>query len=288
MEPMEWCRRRYLVPGNPLTLTLPYADASLRDALLAVHAVCGEIAAVSAEVRDPEVARQKLAWWRRALAESLPHPAVQALAASGAATRLDSADLDALITAVAGVLEAPRFNGSEDLLDHCRALAGPGARMEACLVALGESRDSGDAGQLAELVASGYLVRLVRDLALDARAGRWNVPLSWQAEYQVSRAEVAGGRRDASVAGLVRHMLDCAVRGQNRAFEALSPQARWRHRHALLRAVLDRRLAARLDRRPDRIFRERALAAGPGTALALWRTARRLRRGSGKFRRAGL
>lgn len=285
MEPLEWCRQRYLVPGNPLTLTLPYAPASHRDAILALHAVCGEIAAIPVEVSEPGVARQKLTWWRRALAESLPHPAVQALQDSGALAALDPAELDALAAGVAETLEAPRFNGPEELLDHCRRLAGPGARMEAALL----DADDPDAGRaLSDVAAGGYLIRLVRDLAVDARAGRWSVPLAWQAEYQVSRTDLAGGRQDRAVAALIRHMLEEAVRVGERALAQWPAAGRWRHRHALLRAALDKRLAARLHRRPGRIFRERAGSAGPGAAMVVWWTARRLRREAGRARAGGL
>ena len=57
------------MPGHPLALTLPYAPADKRDALVALSAVIGEIASVPGDVSDPGVARRKLGWWREALAE---------------------------------------------------------------------------------------------------------------------------------------------------------------------------------------------------------------------------
>ena len=131
---LTWCAERLLVPGNPLTLTRPYAAENLRDPLLALRAVIGEIARVPGEVSDGDVGRRKLGWWRQALTEHLPHPALQALTATGAARPRIVAELLGLVDAVETTLHAPRFETVDAFDAHARALAGPAARAEAGLV----------------------------------------------------------------------------------------------------------------------------------------------------------
>lgn len=274
---LAWCADRLLVPGNPLTLTRPYAPQPLRDSILALRAVIGEIAMVPGEVSDPDVGRRKLGWWREALADSLPHPAVQALVATGAAGPLQQRCLFELIDAVEAAIDAPRFETVAESEAHAIEFAAPAARAEAALVEGGAVPDH-VAAPLVALIAGAYRIRMVRDLVLDARAERWTVPLELQAEFQVTRQQVAAGEQPHRTRALLAWMAGQAVTSMNRAEETLAPAAAWRHRHAVLHASLDARLGRRIVRRPARAMEERISAMGPLAALALWRKARRLRK----------
>lgn len=277
MDPMNWCRERMLAPGSPLAASLPFAPPSRQDAIVALRATISEIAAVPDTVSDIDVGRKKLAWWGEALRDRLPHPAVEALVASGAADVLEPSRFDPLIVAVTETLDTPRFEGREAVWRHCLALGGPAAELEARVVdphsALGEAWSA--------LGGFSYLVRVVRDLAVDARANRWLVPLDLQAEYQLSRRDVAEGTPGRNWDGLVRAWLDD---GLSRVGEVLGERdgaERWRQRHLLVAHALDRRLAARLGRRPARILDSCVQPGHPGNVWCAWRAARRLRRKGG-------
>jgi phytoene synthase len=277
-DPVAGVRARLLVPGHPLALTLPYASPADRDALVSLHAVIGEIAAVPGEVSDPDVARRKLGWWREALEERLPHPAVLAWVASGAAERTPASAFVPLIEAVATEIEPPRFEHNDAFVAHCRGVAAPVAALEASLVDPAFDADGETAGRLAAMAGAGYRARIVRDLVADARAHRWLVPLDAQAEHRITRQEVAAGQGGLRFAALVRDLAGSAVIDIERAAADMAPSARWRHRHALLRHHLDRQLGRTLVRRPGRVANERVVPSRLAGALALWRFARRLRR----------
>lgn len=278
---LDWCRQRYLVPGHPLALTLPYAASDRRDALLALNAVIAEIAGIPGQVSEPEVARRKLGWWRQALEQRDAHPAIQAWQASGAAKSVPAEEFDDLIAAVAREIDPPRFEQSRELEAHARAVAGPAARLEVRL--LEASVSAADA--LAEMAGAMYRVRIVRDLVLDARQNRWLVPLELQAEYQLTRQQVAAGEPDYRLAALVRHMAGDALQAHDRALQSLQPEAAWRHRHLVLRLHLDRTLGQALLRRPLAVRQKRLATVGLLALFSLWRRARRLRRASRSGRR---
>jgi phytoene synthase len=279
---LDWCRQRLLVPGHPLALTLRYADAGLRDRLLALHALISEIAAVPGAVSDPGVARRKLDWWRDALTQSLPHPAIRAWQAVAGPEHLGHADFQPLFAGVAREIDAPRFEQQSELAEHARAVAAPAARLEAKLV------DPGGLDALAAEISAAagvaYRIRIVRDLVIDAREDRWRVPLDLQAEYQLTRQQVAAASGGHRLEALVRHMAADAVLELQRELAAITPVSAWRQRHLLLRLELDRDLGRRIVRRPVRITRERVAATGPMAALLLWRYARRLRRAANRDR----
>ncbi|HLS05847.1 MAG TPA: squalene/phytoene synthase family protein [Wenzhouxiangella sp.] len=272
-DPLGWLRTRMLKAGNPLAASLHYAPAEHQDRILALRAVLAEIAAVPDTVSDTDVGRRKLDWWRQALRERAAHPVIDALVASSAADRLDAEWFDALIGNVQGTLEPPRFERVEEAWQHCLGMGGEAARIEAALVD-GRMHAFDD---WAALGAYGYLVRLVRDLAIDARANRWLVPLELQADYQVSRRDAAEKTVSRGFHGLARAWLED---GRNRADSALATtpaEGRWQQRHLMIVHAMDRRLARKVARRPGQIVHRRVHSGHAANLWCAWRAARRLR-----------
>lgn len=277
-EAIAWCRQRYRVPGHPLALTLPYADPARQDSLLALNAVISEVASVPGQVSEPDVARRKLQWWQIGLAEGEAHPAILAWQATGAAERVPAEAFAGLIDGVALEIEPPRFEQVDELVAHAREVAGPAALLEARLLGWEQGLEQEQKQELVKMAGAMYRVRLVRDLVLDARQDRWLVPLQLQAEYQLTRQQVADGESPLRLAALVRHLAGEALLEHDRAARGLPPPAAWHHRHLLLRLHLDRLLGTRLLRRPGRIARQRISATGLPAAMSVWRRARKLRR----------
>lgn len=277
---LAWCRQRLLVPGHPLSVTLPYAEPGQRDRILALSALVSEIAAVPGEVSSPEVARRKLDWWRDALVGREAHPAIRAWIASGADADLPAARLTALIDAVAREIEPPRFEQTAEFGRHAQAVAGPAALLEAALVDGGHRIDGrGEPGERFQAMAgAAYRLRVARDVVLDARRDRWLVPLELQAEYRITRQEVAAGEGGYRLDALVRHLAADAVTELDHNATAVEALSAWRHRHLLLKFHLDRALGRSLLRRPARVARERVPSVGPFAAMSIWRRARQLRR----------
>ena len=273
---LDWCRGRLLVPGHPLALTLHYADPDRRDRLLALHALISEIAAVPGAVSDTAVARRKLGWWREALEQGLPHPAIQAWQAAGGAKALKATEFEPLFDAVAREIDAPRFEQQSELVAHARAVAAPAALLEAKLI---DAEGAAALGSVLSAAAgAAYRIRIVRDLVIDARQDRWRVPLDLQAEYQLTRQQVAAALSVHRLEALIRHLAADAVLELQRELNSIGVTAAWRQRHLLLRLELDRQLGRRIVRRPARVLRERVTVIGPMAGLLVWRHARRLRR----------
>jgi len=273
MDPLDWCRQRLLVSGNPLTASLPFAPPAHRDAILALRAVITEVASIPGTVTELDVALAKLDWWRRAVVEQLPHPAIQALAQTGAAERLDNGQFSELIDGITLSLDNPRFEHRERAWEYFMHTGAPAARLEAGLI----GADQAESDALAALGANACLVRQVRDLGVDARANRWLVPLDIQAEFQVSRQNALQKKASAGFNGMVRQWLADGLRRTARARQSLDADGQWRHRHLLIQHALDHRLATRLARRPQRVLEGRLLPGQLGNAWTAWRAARRLR-----------
>lgn len=279
MDPLLWCRDRILVPGNPLSASLLFADPLERDRILALRTLVGELGG-AVEASEGQVAQTKLDWWRGALAGDLPaaqrHPVIQALDVSGTRERMDIGEAAELIDAVEGLLDNPRFERTDELWHLCRSIGGQALVLEGRLL----DADEDIVEPMLELGAGAYLIRLVRDIAMDARANRWWVPLELQADYQVSRGDVAEAKASRGFDGLVRSLIHEAIQRSGSASLALGSDRAWLHRHALVYWALDRRLGQKLARRPRQLLQRRLLTGHAGNVLTAWRAARRLRRGA--------
>ncbi|MEN1727915.1 MAG: squalene/phytoene synthase family protein [Pseudomonadota bacterium] len=278
MDALAWCRERILVPGNPLSASLLFAEAGERDRILALRTLIGELGA-AAETREGEVAETKLQWWRDALSGAQPaaqrHPVMMALSESEALDPIEGKQLDRLIDGVAELVELPRFEQFDELWGLCQRVGGRAAALEAQLLGASASIEK----SLAVLGASAYLIRMTRDVAMDARNNRWWVPLELQADYQVSRKDVQDEKGGAGFDGLVRTLVHEAIKRAAVASETLNDEAAWIHRHALIFWALDRRLGLKITRSPSRLMRRRILPSHSGNVWTAWRSARRLRRG---------
>ncbi len=270
MDGLQWCRDRLLVPGNPLTASLLFVDDREHDRILALRTLVSELAALAQANTDESVSSAKLGWWRQALVEGAAHPALQAMAQSGAIEQVPGRVFVPLLEHIARDLSRPRFERFEQLQAHCSALGGEAARLEA-LLADSQSR-SGEAA--VQMGSAGYLLRIVRDLGVDARSNRWLVPLDVQAQFQVSRTDVIEKQGGPGWDGLVRTLVERALRAGDQAAAGLS--ARQVHLHICW--ALDRRLGAQLARRPRHILTRRVMPGHAGNVWLAWRVARRMKR----------
>lgn len=257
--------------GNPLTASLLFAPKSRRDQILSLRCVASEIAAAASDSNDAAVAGARLQWWTEALADpDHPHPALRALVVSGASDCLRPGDFHGLLDGVAASLQQPRFERFSQLWDFSCRIGGSVAELEVKLLGGNDSTRE----VFRELGGAQYLIRIVRDLVIDARANRWLVPLDIQADYQVSRQDALSDRASPAMAGLVRAMLAEAVGRGQRAVARLDRSQRVQQLHLLALWALDRRLAGQIDRRPGRLFRERVLPGYWGNIWTAWRAAR--------------
>lgn len=267
MDALAWCRERVLVPGQPLMASLPFVEAAERDRILAVRTLAGELLELLSGSPEPALLQARLSWWQGALAGQAEHPALAALRESGGPP---AGDFGQLLVAVAEQAEPVRFERFEGFWRHCRELGGQVAMREYQL----RAGPSESADLALELGGAGWLLRRIRDIALEARHNRWPVPLDLQAQFQVARQDVVEARGGPGWHGLVRTLVARAVDRGDKAAAGLERH----HGHLLIHWAVEKRLAAALIGRPDRILKQRLLPGHAGNVWSAWRTARRLQR----------
>jgi phytoene synthase len=161
-------------------LTVLFAPAERRDALIALYAFNLEVARARERVSQPLIGLMRLQWWRDGIAgiyEGAPrrHAVIEPLAAAIRAHRLERGLLDRLIDArEADMAEHPPAS-LQALCDYASATAGGLGQL--ALGVLAEGPVPGEAAGAADAIGTAYaLVGLLRAVPFHARERRLYLP----------------------------------------------------------------------------------------------------------------
>jgi phytoene synthase len=201
------------------------------------------------EVSEADVARTKLAWWRREIAALFAgepaHPVTRALQPVVAAYPLPQQHFQTVIDGMQMDLDHNRYLDFADLERYCHRVAGVVGLMSAEIFGCSEdatrryARDLGIAFQL---------TNIIRDVGEDARRGRIYLPQDELARFGVAPAALL--RREASEAfrALMAMQVGRAREWYARARAMLPAQDRRAQRPGLIMAAIYRTLLDEIER----------------------------------------
>ena len=128
MTPAEYCQQKAAASGSSFYYSFMFLPPPRRRAITALYAFCREVDDVVDEVRDPEVANAKLAWWRRetalVFAGQPTHPVAVALQGIVGEFALPEAHFQTVIDGMAMDLAQHRYLDFTDLELYCHRVAG--------------------------------------------------------------------------------------------------------------------------------------------------------------------
>ncbi len=171
-----------------------------RDALYAVYAFCrtvDDIADVGqARGDDPAALRGELAAWRQEVAccyarEGEPaHPIARRLRAAVQAFPIPRAALEAIIEGVESDLDRRTYETAEDLYPYCYRVA---SAVGLCAIEIFGYTDPRARQYAIDLGMALQLTNILRDVAVDARAGRVYLPQEDLRAFGVTVDDLRGG-----------------------------------------------------------------------------------------------
>ena len=275
MDGLQYCRERVLVPGARLNLIRHFIDPELVERLVVLHAFYSEIASIPERVSDSAVARSKLGWWQEEIVRCWQgegrHPISLAAQQQGITGLLSASELTRLVIAVAAWTDAPPLANLAELTGHCAAIGGLAAQLEAKI-------SNADASSLEPALHFGtarYLVALIRDIGLDARAGRWYIPMDLQARYQFGLDQAVPGARSRTFVDLIGELSGFSSELVEKAQQSLSQAQQGQLRHHLIQAALDRKLVQKMQANPHKILENRIMLSPFASLWTVWQTARK-------------
>ena len=195
-----------------------------RDALYAVYAFCLIVDDAVDLGQDRDEQRRELARWReeigRVYGGTPAHPAGERLQAAIREFPIPRAVLDEIITGVEMDLDHPRYETFEDLYPYCYRVAS--AVGLACIEIFGY-RDPRARDYAVHLGIALQLTNIMRDVQVDARAGRVYLPQEDLRRFGVTAEDLAEGRYTPAFVELMAWQAARARTYYERAWAALPP-----------------------------------------------------------------
>ena len=230
MTPDEYCQQRAAQSGSSFYYSFMFLTPERRRAITALYAFCREVDDVVDECSDPQLAHQKLAWWRvevGALFAGKPnHPVTLALAPGVAAYGLSAQHVNEIVSGVEMDLTQSRYLDFAALERYCYHVASAVGLLASRI--FGYS-DPGTLEYAKQLGIALQLTNIVRDVGEDGRRNRIYLPIDELQAHGVTAADILNARHSDAFTKLMRFQAERARAYYARALAALSvPAWSWR------------------------------------------------------------
>ena len=275
MTPDEYCRQKAAHSGSSFYYSFLFLPPDRRRAITALYAFCREVDDVVDDVADPDIARNKLAWWRQeivaAFAGTAQHPVAQALQPVVAVFRLPQEHFQAVIDGMAMDLDRNRYLDFADLERYCHCVAGVVGLMSAEIFG---STDPSTQQYAHDLGIAFQLTNIIRDVGEDARRGRIYLPQDELARFDVAPSALLKHEAPSTFRALMAFQMKRAREWYGRALGALPAQDRAAQRPGLIMAAIYRTLLDEIERDDYRVLNQRIALTPLRKLWIAWKTAR--------------
>ena len=247
-EAQEWVERKAAASGSSFYYAFRFLPAERRNAITAYYAYCREVDDIADGDLHPDVAAQKLAWWRdevaRAFEGRATHPATQALqphlSAYGLAPHvllgvIDGCDMD---------LQQARYADFEALAHYCHLVAGVVGEAAARIFAPCSEATIAYAHRLGLAL---QLTNIIRDVGEDARRGRIYLPVDELQQHGVPAADLLEARYSDAFTALMRQQAARAHAQYDAALALLPAAERRAQKPGLMMASIYRALLREIE-----------------------------------------
>ena len=273
MTPDQYCQERAAKSGSSFYYSFLFLPVQRRRAIMALYAFCREVDDVVDECSDPDVARAKLAWWRKEIAGVFAghaeHPVGRALVPVVKQFDLQAAHFGEIIDGMEMDLRYNRYPDFATLQSYCHRVAGVVGLMAAAIFGY---RDPSTLTYAENLGTAFQLTNIIRDVGEDARRNRVYLPLDELSRFGVSATDVAQLRETDDFRRLIEFQIERAEDYYRRALEALPASDRRSQRPGLVMAAIYRTLLREIRADGSRVLNQRTSLTPVRKFWIAWRT----------------
>ena len=273
MTPHEYCESRAIQSGSSFYYSFLFLPRDRRRAITALYAFCREVDDVVDEVREPSVARAKLAWWREEVAKiyhgTPQHPVTRALADVVGPYQLEEARLVEVIDGMQMDLDYNAYPDFDALKVYCHRVAGVVGMLSARIFGFEDPRTLDYA---ADLGVAFQLTNIIRDVGEDARRDRVYLPVHELAEFGVTTDDIVHGRETEAFEELMAFQARRAESWYEQAFSKLPPVDRKAQRPGIVMAAIYRTLLEEIRSDGCRVLTQRTSLTPIRKLWIAWRT----------------
>ena len=239
MTPEQYCQDKAAKSGSSFYYSFLFLPPERRRAITALYAFCREVDDVVDECADADVARTKLAWWRREIAGtfagSAQHPVAQALIPVVRSFNLPQNQFQDIIDGMEMDLRYNRYPDFTTLASYCYRVAGVVGLMAAEIFGY---RDPATLKFAENLGTAFQLTNIIRDVGEDARRARVYLPLDELGRFGISATDIVHLRDSDELRRLIEFQIERAEQYYARAFALLPAEDRKSQRPGLVMAAI--------------------------------------------------
>jgi phytoene synthase len=248
MSPDDYCQQKAAQSGSSFYYSFLFLPPERRRAITALYAFCREVDDTVDECSDASVARTKLAWWRKEIAEmqagNPTHPVSQALLPHLQPFALDVKHLLAIVDGMEMDLDQTRYLDFAGLQRYCWHVAGVVGILSASIF----GRTKPETLQYAEKLGLAFqLTNIIRDVGEDARKGRIYLPVNELQQFNVTAADILNARHSEKFEQLMKFQVDRAQALYDEAFALLPAEDKRAQRPGLIMASIYRTLLNEIE-----------------------------------------
>ena len=273
MTPHEYCESRAIQSGSSFYYSFLFLPHDRRRAITALYAFCREVDDVVDEVREPSVARAKLAWWREEIAKiyhgTPQHPVTRALSDVVGPYHLEEARLVEVIDGMQMDLDYNAYPDFDALKVYCHRVAGVVGMLSARIFGFEDSRTLDYA---ADLGIAFQLTNIIRDVGEDARRNRVYLPVHELAEFGVTTDDIVHARETEAFEELMAFQARRAESWYEQAFSKLPPVDRKAQRPGIVMAAIYRTLLEEIRSDGCRVLTQRTSLTPIRKLWIAWKT----------------
>jgi phytoene synthase len=273
MTPDEYCEGKAAASGSSFYYSFLFLPPERRRAITALYAFCREVDDVVDECTDAEVARTKLAWWRREIAGTFAgtaqHPVAQALIPLVQAFNLPQRRFHDIIDGMEMDLRYNRYPDFVTLQSYCYRVAGVVGLMAAEIFGY---RDPATLKYAESLGTAFQLTNIIRDVGEDARRGRVYLPLDELARFGLSATDIIHRHDSEALQRLIEFQVGRAEEYYRLALASLPEQDRKAQRPGLVMAAIYRKVLEEIRNDGCKVLDRRTSLTPIRKLWIAWRT----------------
>ncbi|GAB4126538.1 MAG: presqualene diphosphate synthase HpnD [Rubrivivax sp.] len=263
MSPEDYVQQKAVASGSSFYYAFLFLSPERRAAITAFYAFCREVDDVVDEVREPNVAAAKLAWWQQEVRESFAgrpsHPVMRALAPHLPVYGIDQAPLQAVIEGCQMDLTQTRYLDDAALSRYCHLVAGVVGEVSARIFGQCDPATTTYAHMLGQAMQR---TNILRDIGEDALRGRVYLPIEHLQRFDVKAHEILQRQHSDRFEALMRFEAERTHALYDQALALLPAADRRTQKPGLMMASIYRTLLREIEHARFRVL-DRRVALTP-------------------------
>lgn len=275
----EYCRNKVAQSGSSFYYSFRFLSPEKQTAIYALYAFCREVDDIVDNCSEPQIAVQKLTWWKTELDRiyqgNPEHPVGKALSSILNSYPLPKVLFEEILQGMFMDLDYQGYQTFADLEVYCHCVASTVGLLS--IIIFGVNTDA--TRQFAKKLGIAFqLVNIIRDVGEDAKNNRIYIPEEDLAKFSLTPQDILQKKYTANFIALMQFQALRAKQYYQEAMNALNSEHKIHLRSALIMAEIYFTLLKEIDKTQFKVLHQRISLTPIRKLWIALKTARKLKK----------